>query len=118
MIPAHTRVYVATKPIDMRRSFDGLSSYVASTMARHPSEGGLFVFFNRARRLVKVLFWDASGVCVFAKRLHRAHFRWSFADDEGGPFSDIDTEALMALLNEVVASRRRSSSSPVLHLVR
>lgn len=75
MIPLRTRVYFATQPADLRRSFDGLAALAASELERDPREGGLFVFVNRRANQVRILFRDSKGWCLLAKRLDRGRFR-------------------------------------------
>ncbi len=70
-LPPTVRVYVATEPADMRKSFDGLSIAVTSILALDPTSGHLFCFFNRRANQVRVLFWDRTGYCIYAKRLAR-----------------------------------------------
>ena len=60
--------------VDMRCSFDGLSGKVRSILARDPLSGHLFCFRNRRRNYVKILYWDRSGYCIWAKRLRRGTF--------------------------------------------
>ena len=74
-LPSTVRVYVATQPIDLRKSFDGLSLAVTSVLDRDPLSGHLFCFFNRRATMVRVLFWDRTGWCIISKRLSRGRFR-------------------------------------------
>ncbi len=62
------RVYLATAPADMRKSFDGLSALAKGTLELDPFSGHLFVFANRRRDRIKVLYWDRDGFAVWAKR--------------------------------------------------
>jgi transposase len=80
-ISSIVRAYVCTQPVDMRKSFDGLSAAVSALLCEDPLSGHLFVFINRRRDIVKVLFWDRSGYCVFAKRLEAGTFRLPKPDD-------------------------------------
>src|ERR1700710_2904199 len=68
-LPPTVRVYVSVAPVDMRKSFDGLSIAVTSTLALDPTSGHLFCFFNRRANQVRVLFWDRTEYCIYAKRL-------------------------------------------------
>lgn len=87
-LPPAVRLYVATQPVDVRKSFDGLSLYVQSALRLSPLSGHLFVFFNRRRDQVRILFWDRSGYVVWAKRLERGRFSLPAALTEGtGPVS-------------------------------
>ena len=74
-LPPSVRLFVATKPTDMRKSFNGLLGATRQVLEEDPLSGHLFVFFNRRRTMVKVLYWDGSGFCLWAKRLERGAFR-------------------------------------------
>ena len=71
MIPAGVQVFVALDSVDMRCGFDRLAAMVRERMGYEPRSGALFVFVGRRRQLVKILFADATGTCVFAKRLDK-----------------------------------------------
>ena len=75
-LSAGTKVYLAAGNTDMRRSIDGLSLLVAAQLELDPLSGHLFVFCNRRRTIVKVLYWDRNGFCLWQKRLEREFFRW------------------------------------------
>ena len=64
-----TRIFLAVTPIDGRKSFNGLSALVKETLEQEPTSGFLFVFLNRARNRLKILFWDGSGLILYTKRL-------------------------------------------------
>ena len=74
--PDTVEVYIAVGPTDMRKSFDGLSRVTEDIIGKNPLSGHLFVFFNRHRNRVKVLFWDRSGFCIYYKRLERGTFHF------------------------------------------
>ena len=82
----HTRVFVCTKPIDMRKSFDTLARVVGDDLGRDPLSGEIFLFLSRTRRTAKALLWDGTGMCIYAKRLERALFAAPWRDD-GAPVS-------------------------------
>ena len=74
-LPPSVRLYVATEPVDMRRSFDGLSVLVEHHLEQDPLSGHLFCFFNKRRDKVKLLWFDHGGYALFYKRLERGCFR-------------------------------------------
>ena len=71
-----TRIFVARQPVDMRQSFNGLSAWVKNQLQADPLSGHLFVFTNRRRNRLKILYWDGSGLWVCLKRLERGTFAW------------------------------------------
>ena len=75
-LSAATRVFVAQQPVDLRGSFNRLSALVQTQLAQDPLSGHLFVFANRPRNRVKILFWDGTGLWVCAKRLEQGRFSW------------------------------------------
>ena len=75
-VPSGIRVWLATGHTDMRKGFDGLAVLVQETLARNPHNGHLFVFRGRRGGLIKVLWHDGQGLCLFAKRLERGRFVW------------------------------------------
>jgi transposase len=80
-VPSGVRVWLATGHTDMRRGFDGLALMVQETLKRDPHCGHLFVFRGRRGHLIKVLWHDGQGMCLFAKRLDRGRFIWPSAGD-------------------------------------
>jgi len=76
------RVYLATGITDMRKSIDTLAILVAQQMDLDPLSGHLFVFCNRKRDTLKILYWDHNGFCLWHKRLERDRFRWPQNDIE------------------------------------
>ena len=74
--PAGPRVWLATGFTDMRKGFDGLAAMVQDQLRRDPFCGQAFVFRGRQGRLIKVLWWDGQGLCLFAKRLEKGRFIW------------------------------------------
>ena len=70
------RVYLAIGNTDMRKAINGLSILVESRFSLDPFSGHLFVFTNRRRNILKVLYWDRNGFCLWQKRLEKHRFRW------------------------------------------
>lgn len=68
------RVHVYGRPVDMRKSFDGLYALTSRELDQDPLSGRLFVFINRRATQMKVLYWDRSGFCIWAKRLEAGRF--------------------------------------------
>ena len=75
-LPSGARVWLAVGRTDMRKGFDGLAAAVQERMAQDPFCGHLFVFRGRRGDLLKVLWWDGQGLCLFAKRLEKGRFVW------------------------------------------
>lgn len=71
-----SRIFLATGPTDMRKSYDGLSGLVRQELQRDPLSGELFVFCNRDRNRLKMLLFEGAGMWVLAKRLERGTFAW------------------------------------------
>ena len=71
-----TKVFLAAGSTDLRRSIDGLALLVAAQLELDPLSGHLFVFCNRRRTMVKALYWDRNGFCLWQKRLEKEFFRW------------------------------------------
>src|SRR5712691_7538846 len=102
--PASVRVYLATTPCDMRRSFDGLRALVSAVMQLDAFAGHLFVFGNRRRDRVKILYWDRDGFAVWAKRLEQGTYAMPFEDCEE-PRREISAQELGALLSGIDLSQ-------------
>ena len=74
--PVNMRVYLAMGHTDMRKAINGLSVLVESSMQLDPFSGNLFVFTNRRRNILKILYWHRNGFCLWQKRLEKHRFRW------------------------------------------
>ncbi len=75
-VPAQTRVWLSAGVTDMRKGFDGLSALAEKVLEQDPYSGHLFVFRGRRGDLVKVIWFDGQGACLFSKRLERGRFVW------------------------------------------
>jgi len=80
-LPAGTQIWIAAGVTDLRRGFTGLSGAVQTTLELDPFGGHVFVFRGRRGDLIKVLWWDGDGLCLFAKRLERGRFVWPKAEN-------------------------------------
>lgn len=81
IIPSGTRIWLVAGVTDMRRGFDGLAALVQQTLGANPFGGQVFLFRGRRGDLVKLLWWDGDGLCLFAKRLERGRFIWPQATE-------------------------------------
>ena len=78
-VPANTRVWLAAGVTDMRRGFNTLAAQAQSVLKQDPYCGHLFVFRGRRGDLIKMIWWDGQGACLFSKRLERGRFVWPSA---------------------------------------
>lgn len=90
-------VWAYGAPVDMRKGFDGLSALVSEGLGRDPLSGSLFLFVSRDRRRAKVLLWDGTGLCVYAKRLERGRFASVWDDGRRGPLRLTTSELALFL---------------------
>jgi transposase len=100
-----TRVYLACRPVDLRKGLDGLAAQVANVLQGDPFSGHLFIFRGRRGDYLKLVYWDGSGLCLFAKRLEKGRFVWPPIVDGRMRL----TPAQMALLIEGIDWRRTVS---------
>jgi transposase len=109
--PANTHIWIVAGVTDMRRGFTGLSGMVQTVLEQNPLSGQVFIFRGRRGNLVKLLWHDGDGLCLFQKRLDRGRFVWPQAT--GGTVSL--TRAQLSMLCEGIDWRRpaRSFSPPM-----
>jgi transposase len=107
-LPPSVRIYAAVGATDMRKGFDGLSALAAQIIGADATCGHLFLFCNRRRTQIRVLFWDGTGFCIYAKRLARGTFELP-AVSERTTSIEIDIETLHLILAgiELQTARRR-----------
>jgi len=73
-VSSSSRIYLWRGSTDMRKSFDGLACLVERELGQNPLSGDYFIFVNRIRDRLRILFWDNGGFCLFSKRLERGRF--------------------------------------------
>ncbi len=78
------RIHIAAGITDMRKGMDGLAMLVENVLRADPFSGHLFAFRGRKANLIKIVFWDGNGLCLFTKRLDQGSFMWPQVDDRGG----------------------------------
>jgi transposase len=105
-LPASVRVYLCATACDMRKSFDGLHALVTQSMEMDAFAGHLFVFANRRRDRIKILYWDRDGFAVWAKRLEEGTYAMPF-EDNGERRREITAQELGALLSGIDLSEAK-----------
>ena len=80
-------IYVRPGVTDMRKAINGLSVIASEQMERDPLSGRLFLFCNRYRRILKALYWERNGFCLWQKRLERDRFPWPQNEEAAGEIS-------------------------------
>lgn len=99
-----TRVFVALTPVDMRLGFNGLYALTQTVLNQEVLSGHLFVFTNKRRNRIRLLFWDGSGLWLCAKRLERGTFGWPTGE---GASLCLRPEELQLLLHGIEGTPRR-----------
>ena len=114
-LPPSVRLFIARGATDMRKSFDTLAALVIDVVDEDPQSGHLFLFINRRRDRLKVLWWDRSGYCLLAKRLEQGQFRiFDRADGTPGAY-EMSASDLALILDgiDLRGSKRRLSHDDV-----
>jgi transposase len=112
-LPPTVRVFVYLGPADLRRSLDGLAALTREILQEDPLSDHLFVFFNRRRDRVKILFWDRSGLALYYKRLEKGTFRLSAFDNDSSR-AEIESAELALILEgiDLAGAKRRPRFVP------
>lgn len=105
-LPSTVRIFAATLPQDMRKSFDGLAAVTRGLLGQDPMGGALYMYFNRNADLVKVLWWDRGGWCLFSKRLAKGRFTRP-ATEANATHVSVDATTLAMVLDGVDLARVR-----------
>ena len=103
-LPSEVGIYLCTEPVDMRKSFDGMSALVLDVLERDPLSGQLFVFCNRVGDKLKLLYFDGQGFCLWYKRLERGCFQIPRTEGEVVSLSTKELSLLMDGLEMVLAA--------------
>lgn len=114
LLPSAVRIYVATAPANLRKSFEGLSNEVRTVLAADPLSGHLFLFLNRTRTQVKMLLWTRGGFTIVHKRLERGRFTFPARVSGEAARVEIDAHELAMLLEglDVLSARSAVRWSP------
>ena len=96
MIGTASCIYLASAAIDMRKSIDGLSMLVSSEFGQNPCSGSWYVFYNRGRNKIKMLYFDRNGFVLFYKRLERGRYILLDSKDQLSAISLIELQVLLA----------------------
>lgn len=108
-LPRAVKVYFATEPASLRKSFDGLSNEVRQVLRHDPLSGHVFVFLNRRRNQVKLIAWTRGGFTITHKRLERGTFTFARQLTSDGKCVLIDVHELSMLLEGIDVERGRMS---------
>jgi transposase len=106
------RVMVATHPVDFRKGAEGLAALVREQMTADPFSGAVYVFRAKRADRVKLIFWDGTGVCLFAKRLEEGAFRWPNLQDGVMHLTAAQLSALLEGLDWRRVHARRDTVTP------
>jgi transposase len=117
LFPRAVKIYVATQPVNLHKSFDGLSNEVRSVLARDPLSGHVFVFLNRRRNMVKLLVWTRGGFMIVHKRLERGTFSFPKRVTADATHVELHAHELSLLLEgiEVVNAKMSRRWEPPAH---
>ena len=113
-LPPSVRIFVGVSPVDMRRSFDGLSAIVREVLLQNPLSGHLFVFRNKRGDRLKILFWDRSGYLLIYKRLERGTFQLPLDTPHRDTHIEMEAAELSLMLEgiDLNGARRRPRWDP------
>ena len=106
LVPRSTKIYMGRSPVNMGKSFDGLSNEVRAVLRKDPLSGHIFIFFNRRRTIAKMIVWTRGGYTIVAKRLERGTFALPEVD---AACVELDIHELALLLEGIGWDRGRQS---------
>jgi transposase len=99
-VPGNARLFLCQQPVNMRKSFEGLSALVEQLFPGGLLSGALFIFLNRRKDHMKVLFWDKDGLVIWFKRLEKGSFMWKW-----GEKTSLDRRTFLMLLEGITPKR-------------
>lgn len=99
-VPGNARLFFCQKPVSMRKSFEGLSALVEELFPNELLSGAFFIFLNRRKDHIKVLFWDKDGFVIWFKRLEKGTFEWRW-----GHQISLDRRSFLMLLEGITPKR-------------
>ena len=106
------RVFVHRDPVDMRKQYDSLAAVVSGPLGGQVMSGDLFVFIGKTRKRAKVLYWDGTGLCLFAKRLEKGRFVAPWDRPGNGALMLTQTELALLIEGSDLVGRTPLSPSP------
>jgi transposase len=109
LLPRAVKVYVATAPCNLKKSFDGLSNEVRAVLAQDPLSGHVFVFLNRRKTQVKLLLWTRGGFTIVHKRLEQGTFSFPSRVTAQAQSIEVDVHELTMLLEGIEVARAKTS---------
>lgn len=99
-ISGNARLFLCHHPVNMRKSFEGLSSLIEQLFPGELLSGAFFIFLNRRKDLMKVLYWDNDGFAIWFKRLEKGSFPWKWGNGQ-----NLDRRTFLMLLEGVIPKR-------------
>ena len=107
------RIWLYSQPTDMRKSFDGLCGLIRSRLEEEPTSGQLFVFINRRKTHLKILYFDGAGFCIWFKRLEQGQFNVHSGDGDKQLYSWVQLKLL--LNTSVIPTRPDTGAGKIQH---
>lgn len=99
-LPGNARLFLCNHPVNMRKSFEGLSQIVETLFPGKLLTGSFFIFLNRRKDLIKILYWDLDGFVIWTKRLEQGAFAWKWGQE-----GTIDRRSFLLILEGVIPKR-------------
>ena len=107
MLPSAVRIFLCTRPVDLRKSFDGLTGLVRDCFGQDPLSGHLFLFLNRRRDRIKILYFDRDGLAIWYKRLEAGSFQMPQVTQDGVELQPAQLAMLLSGIDLRTARQRK-----------